>query len=149
MQGYCCIVGIVLKIGIYSTRIINLGVIAVCASLISVLYLITPSELGLGTHQQFIPVPCLFLLALKVPCPSCGLTTSLSFLLHGQLINSLKAHPLGPAFLALFILMIVQSIRGLIRNRAWWVVLEKRWFQNFILCGIGVYLGIWMVRLIF
>jgi hypothetical protein len=35
-------------------------------------------------------------------CPGCGLGSSISFLLHGEIIASLKAHPLG--IMAFFLL---------------------------------------------
>lgn len=33
---------------------------------------------------------------LGIPCPGCGLTRSISALVHGQLRASIDAHPLGP-----------------------------------------------------
>ena len=46
-------------------------------------------------------------------CPGCGLGRSISYLLHGDLPNSFKSHPLG--ILATFVL--VARIIGLVKNQ--------------------------------
>jgi hypothetical protein len=93
-------------------------------------------------------VPCLFKTALNVGCPSCGLTTSLTYLAHGNITKAFQAHPLGLLLALSLIVIIILSIRGLVTNRPCWSFLEKRWFHNSVLCGIGLYLGIWVVRLL-
>ncbi len=42
---------------------------------------------------------CPVLRICKVPCPGCGLTRSMKFLLCGDVINSIRYHPLGLAAL--------------------------------------------------
>ena len=129
-------------------RMANLAILIITIITAIIPFLLTPSAIGIGTHQQIIPVPCLFRMFIRIPCPSCGLTTSISHLLHGDILKSFVIHPLGPTFFVLLVIIIIQSIRGLIKGLAWWNVTEKRWFQNLILCGIGLYLGIWVMRLI-
>src|SRR5262249_50885393 len=54
------------------------------------------------THRQMGLPPCTFyVLTNGYPCPSCGMTTSFSLLMHGDVINSMKANAVG-TFLALF-----------------------------------------------
>ena len=131
-----------------STRLINFLMIMVIIALFITLFVLEPSASGIGTHRQLVPVPCLFHLALGIPCPSCGLTTSLSFLMHGEWKAALRAHPLGlVAFLAMMLIFLA-SLYGVILNRSWWRVTEKRWFQNIILCGIGFYLTAWIIKMI-
>lgn len=127
-------------------RIINIFLISVISVIFALLIIITPSSEGIGTHQQIIPFPCLFYHVLKIPCPSCGLTTSLSNLFHGNFIEAINAHPLGPFFLLVFILVFILSINGLVKKRAWWTVFEKRWLQNFVIYATSVYFLVWIVR---
>jgi hypothetical protein len=70
-----------------------------------------PAAEGHGTHQQLGFPPCPSVLLFNRPCPGCGLTTSFTRLLHGDLTGAFDAHPLGPlmyllyttvAFIALF-----------------------------------------------
>lgn len=55
------------------------------------------NALRLGTHQQLGLPPCTFKEMVGVPCPSCGMTSSFSLLLHGDVLNSLKANFAGTA----------------------------------------------------
>jgi hypothetical protein len=50
---------------------------------------------GHGTHQQLGLPPCPSVLLFDRPCPGCGLTTSWTSFLHGDIVMSFKAHPLG------------------------------------------------------
>lgn len=44
-------------------------------------------------------------------CPGCGLGRSISFLLHGQVLQSIHAHPLGIIALAILMRRIVVLFR--------------------------------------
>lgn len=48
-----------------------------------------------GTHQQLGLPPCTVFFMTGWPCPGCGLTTSFSHLMHGNIVYSLKANPVG------------------------------------------------------
>lgn len=59
------------------------------------------------THRQMGLPPCTFyVLTNGYPCPSCGMTTSFSLLMRGDVINSLKANAVG-TLLALFWLFLI------------------------------------------
>src|SRR5262249_32861587 len=47
------------------------------------------------THRQLGLPPCSFLEVVGVPCPACGMTTSFSLLMHGDLWGSLRANAVG------------------------------------------------------
>lgn len=57
---------------------------------------------GHGTHQQLGLPPCPTVLLFNRPCPGCGLTTSWTATMHGQLGLAFRAHPLGPIAYLLF-----------------------------------------------
>ena len=38
---------------------------------------------------------CVFQKALGYPCPGCGMTRSVGYLLHGRIVDSFALHPLG------------------------------------------------------
>lgn len=59
-----------------------------------------PSPQGLGTHQQLGLPPCTMRIVLNLRCPSCGMTTSWSRLMHGNVLGSVQANA-GGALLAL------------------------------------------------
>ena len=69
-------------------------------------WILTPSEDGLGTHQQMGLPPCNWIVAANMPCPTCGMTTAFSFAAHGNLLESFRTQPLG-ALLAVATAMVV------------------------------------------
>ena len=67
--------------------------------------MLTPSPDGVGTHESLGLPPCGFLVITGYPCPSCGLTTSISLLLHGQIFDAFRVQPFGVIlFVSLFII---------------------------------------------
>lgn len=55
-----------------------------------------PDPSGHGTHTQLGLPPCPSVLLFHRPCPGCGLTTSFTAFIHGNLPFAFHAHPLGP-----------------------------------------------------
>ena len=60
-----------------------------------------PNPAGLGTHQQLGFPPCTVRAIWAIRCPACGMTTSWSHFVRGQLAMSLRANVAG-TLLALF-----------------------------------------------
>lgn len=56
-----------------------------------------PDPRGFGTHRQLGLPPCSVRLLFGIPCPSCGMTTSIAYLMRGQLMESFRANPAGLA----------------------------------------------------
>ena len=57
--------------------------------------LLKPSADGTGTHLQMGFQRCQFLRTTRLPCPSCGMTTSFSHFAHGNWLASLYVQPGG------------------------------------------------------
>jgi hypothetical protein len=80
----------------------------------------------LETHLQLGLPPCNFRLLTGLPCPSCGMTTSFSLLMHGDWRNSLRANAVG-TLLALFWLALVPwSLVSALRGRCLFIVSVER-----------------------
>ena len=56
---------------------------------------VTPDPRGFGTHQQLGLPPCSFRELFKIPCPSCGMTTSFCQLMHGNIAAACRASASG------------------------------------------------------
>lgn len=54
-----------------------------------------PDPRGFGTHEQLGLAPCRAMDWFGVPCPGCGVTTSVAHAAHGDLVASFVTQPFG------------------------------------------------------
>lgn len=95
-----------------------------------------------GSHTRLGMPPCEFYVAFGKPCPACGMTTSFALLMHGDVVNSLRANFVG-TLLALFCLALVPwSLYISCRGRYLWV----RSIERASLWAAGVVLALLLVR---
>jgi len=94
---------------------------------------VDPDPRGFGTHEQLGLAPCRTLDVIGIPCPGCGVTTSVSLLWHGELWASFSNQPFG-FLLGLFVPLaalgaVVRHFRG---RDLYTDVLAVRWGKCFI-----------------
>jgi len=76
-----------------------------------------PSPDLMGTHQQLGFPPCSFRAIFGLPCPGCGGTTAVCYMLRGQPLMALKSSLFGTAvFLALLVTWLL-SLAALVLRR--------------------------------
>ena len=104
-----------------------------------------PDPVGAGTHTQLHMPSCSILNRTGWPCPTCGITTSLSAMARGDIGLALRAQSFG---VVLFLALAASALAGgvmmlsgrpmlaALRPRAWWV----------LVAGVGLLLG-WAVKL--
>ncbi len=98
-----------------------------------------PSPVGHATHTQLGLPPCPSMLLFHRPCPGCGLTTSWTYLLHGDLAASFHAHPFGPLLYLLFTVGTGFAAYGLFTKR--WVDTNTKPMNWFLVCLMVAFLG--------
>ena len=108
------------------------GVLAGGALGLAVLaFSLTPISGGYGTHEQLGLPPCSFLARTGWPCPTCGLTTSVALMAHGQVAAAFGAHPFGVVLAALLAVAMAAGVAELATGRdvlalarpgLWWLV---------------------------
>ncbi len=104
-----------------------------------------PEVAGHGTHEQLGLPPCPSALFWDRPCPGCGLTTSFSAFIHGNLPLAFHAHPLGPfLYLALTVTGIV-AIGRFVQGRR--LDVSVRPWSTWILIGAFVFAAFGFIRM--
>jgi hypothetical protein len=68
---------------------------AACLALLLTGASLHPDPAGHGTHTQLGLLPCGFMLTTGHPCPTCGMTTAVSWAAHGRLVRSFQTQPFG------------------------------------------------------
>ena len=89
------------------------------AAILGVGRVLTPNPSGVGTHEQLGLPPCMFLKLTGIPCPSCGLTTSVAYAAHLQFGASFMAQPFG-LLIALIAFLTVPAALLLLFGPASW-----------------------------
>lgn len=100
--------------------------------------LLLPSD-GLGLYV------CPFHLLTGHICPACGLTRSISSLLHGEFVMSVLYHPLGALVAAYLLLLILFNKNALVAVPS---ATRKRVTPFLIAAVVILVLGTWVLRLI-
>ncbi|MCO5297331.1 MAG: DUF2752 domain-containing protein [Fimbriimonadaceae bacterium] len=75
-----------------------------------------PDPSGHGTHTQLGLPPCPSVLVMGRPCPGCGLTTSWTATVHGDLGAAWRANPLGSLLYFGFTVSAFLSLYGFVRR---------------------------------
>lgn len=98
--------------------------------------------LTMAVHTQLGMPPCEFVIWTQKPCPSCGLTTSFSLLIHGDIVGSLRANSAG-TLLALFCFALIPwCLFVVVRGRYLWI----RALEPTMLWIVGIFTAILMAR---
>lgn len=113
-----------------SKRLRGLAVLTPCAALIAAAASLAPRGSGYGTHTQLGLPPCSFKVNTGLPCPSCGMTTSMAAMAHGQIADAFAAQPFG-VLLFIFVVMLGgfgaaeaatgRNLLRVLRPGLWWV----------------------------
>lgn len=117
-------------------------------ALLATAAVLEPSRRGYGTHQQLGLPPCSVQVLFGIPCPSCGMTTSWSHAMRGDMVASAECNP-GGLLLALMAMVsgpwfLVSGLRG----RWWMAVPNPWWFTFYVFVVVAITLAQWAYRLV-
>ncbi|MFN7172117.1 MAG: DUF2752 domain-containing protein [Fimbriimonadaceae bacterium] len=93
--------------------------------------LLRPSAEGFGTHRQLGLPPCGSIVMFGRPCPTCGMTTSISSLLKFDLTASLSAHPMGWMIYIGLTVFAIGSLYGIITRQR--IVMNPFWLNTMLI----------------
>lgn len=133
-----------------AVRIWSMFFLSIFGSILVFGMLMHPSEKGYGTHSESLHLPaCGVLAATGIPCPTCGCTTAVTHLAHGNLWMAFKTQPFGAVFGLVAIYFVVMSILGLIKGKWLWpdpYIVAFRW-KAFAIWGTSILILGWMYKI--
>ena len=100
------------------------------------------TPMRMATHRQLGLQPCSFYKATGLPCPSCGFTTSFSLLMHGDIVNSLRANCVGTLLALYWLALIPWSIISAWRARYLFI----RSFEHALMYSLIFFIVIMLTR---
>jgi len=112
---------------------IGAGVISlICLAVLTIAAWLNPASEGHGTHTQLGLSPCMWVVALDRPCPTCGMTTSFTQAGEGSWFVSLKTQPMGTLLVIMTTVVFwgstVQAVSGARINSSIQPALKPRFF---------------------
>ena len=128
------------------TRAWLAGVVILLAIPLTVATRLTPKADGLGTHQQLGLPPCTVRLLWGVRCPACGMTTSWSHFVRGELASGLRASVAGTLLAVSACVGLTVAMIGVVSGRMpgrRWAVLAVWGMTGILLTAVAE----WLVRI--
>jgi hypothetical protein len=128
-------------------RIRYLVVAGSSIALLLIARLLRPSVDGVGTHRQLGLPPCAFLHFTSVPCPSCGLTTSVAHAARLHFYESVITQPFGLVVFISAFLGIPLSIYFIHRRVPWSNLNRLRGRNLVIYLMIALFIISWLYKI--
>jgi hypothetical protein len=75
-------------------------------------FLVKPDARGFGTHEQLGLPSCKLMDWTGVPCPGCGVTTSVAFAAQGHVVDALRTQPFGLVVALTIVAVVVWALVG-------------------------------------
>lgn len=123
--------------------------IAVVLAVFGLGWRVTPSVHGIGTHEQLGLPPCGFYTFTGIPCPSCGLTTSVSGWLHGEVRLAFWSQPFGIIVLLVLVWGLWLSVVGICTKRALTELIHPATLEKIQMGLLVLFLLSWITKLTF
>jgi hypothetical protein len=99
----------------------------------------------MATHRQLGLPPCTFYAWTKLPCPSCGMTSSFSLLVHGDVWNSLRANAVGTLLAAFCLALVPWNLACAARGRFFFIGPWEQVLTRLVIAFLILLLGRWLV----
>ena len=128
-------------------RIRYLVVAGSSTALLLIARLLRPSVDGIGTHRQLGLPPCAFLHFTCIPCPSCGLTTSVAHAARLHFYESVITQPFGLVVFISAVLGIPLSIYFIYRRVPWSNLNRLRGRNLVIYLMIALFILSWLYKI--
>jgi len=78
---------------------------------------VEPDPRGFGTHEKLGLPACKSMEWFGIPCPGCGVTTSVALASRGRLLDSIRNQPFGIVTVLGILVSSVWTVRGHLRGR--------------------------------
>jgi Protein of unknown function (DUF2752) len=78
---------------------------------------VQPDPRGFGTHEKLGLPSCKMMDWFGVPCPGCGVTTSVALAAHGRFLDSIRNQPFGMVVVVGLPLVALWAVAGHLKGR--------------------------------
>jgi hypothetical protein len=90
--------------------------------------------------------PCPFYYMTGHPCPFCGGTRSFAYMWQGDLADSVRLYPLGPAFFAATFVAVAGLAAGVVTGRRWSACLTGTQWRALAIGAVSAIVLSWALK---
>jgi hypothetical protein len=124
------------------------GVIALlCVSILAVAVYLQPDPRGYGTHERLGLPPCGFIVTTGLPCPTCGMTSSFAYMMHGHPLRAFVAQPAGALLCVGTVFTALYALSAAVQGHMLGIQWDRLGPVRVALTIIFVFIGSWGVKL--
>ncbi len=131
-------------------RLFGAGLMLLTAPVLGIGLWLRPRSAGLGTHTELGFPPCPFYRRYDIPCPTCGYTTAVSHVAHGQWIAAIVTQPAGATIGFLVLSAFILGTVGLLSGR--WYGPSLFWLgwrlERIIIVATAIFIGAWVYKVL-
>lgn len=132
----------------WKVRLFGAALVCMSGPVLAVGLWLNPNSGGLGTHMQLGYGPCPFYTRYGIPCPTCGYTTAVSHVAHGQWIAAVATQPAGAAIGFLVLSAFIAGLLAVVRGH--WYGPGLLWLglrlDRIIMIAAALFLGSWLYK---
>jgi len=110
-------------------------------------WFVRPDPRGFGTHEALGFPPCMPMKLWDLPCPGCGVTTSVALATHGELLASFVNQPFGFAVALLMAIAAVWAPLAHLRGRDLWGDVCRLAWGRVGAAGAALVIGAWVWKI--
>lgn len=130
-----------------SARCWSAAVAVACLAGLVVASQLRASDAGLGTHTQLGLAPCGFEAATRMPCVTCGMTTSFALAADGRLIEAFFVQPFGALLAVLSAVAVLLGGYAAITGMSLAPLLSMLTRSSVILTAVALLLAAWAYKM--
>lgn len=119
-----------------------------CGAVLVTAAMIHPDPRGFGTHEALGMRSCGFILMSGLPCPTCGMTTAYSQMMHGRPLAAFVAQPAGFVLCLGTMVGAVLCLRIAILGRIPWINWDRIGPVRVMLGFAALLIGGWAFKLV-
>ena len=90
--------------------------------------------------------PCPFYYLTGHPCPFCGGTRSFAYMWQGDIADSVRLYPLGPALFAGSVVGVAGLLAGMVSGRSWSLNLSSRQWRLLTILVVALVAITWALK---
>jgi Protein of unknown function (DUF2752) len=128
--------------------VVLLGALGALLALPVLRWLATPDARGYGTHEQLGLPPCTMMEVTGIPCPGCGVTTSISLAVHGHLVAAFLNQPFGLLVALTIPLFTGWAVWSHVAGRDLYRALTGRNASRWLVPAVALLLAAWVYKIV-